>query len=230
MVPDNIDDRDLEAQDGVCSEVFMQDVIGQMSRGFIEATLYAALGVAVLSQTQNTQHYGVAEAALDGTIGGVLVGVATAFINKGLTSVFDRVHQSRPCTSTTFFMASPVQQAKTLAKWLAQSTIYASAAGLGSVITRSSASPIEAAVAGEVGLGVTVASVAGSVAILASAAGVINFVEKRYGPRPPLEVSISPPLDSTLSQGDPSAAHLLSKKDEEEPLAEKNHVMAIMPH
>lgn len=222
MVPDTY----VEEQDNECAGQFMQDVVGQMTRGFIEATLYASVGAAVLSQTEQMD-YSVAEAALDGTIGGVLLGISMAFLNKGLAALTDFVCQTQPCPSTSVFMSSPIQQVKIFSKWLAQSVIFASGAGLGNRITQNAVSPKEAVIAGEVGLGIVVASVVGSVAIFASASGALQCIERRFCTSVPGENIGS---DSDMSRSEQGSAHLLYNTDNEEPLAERNHVMTIMPH
>jgi hypothetical protein len=219
-------DTTIEEQDNECPEEFMQDMVGQMTRGFIEATLYVSIGSAVLSHTQHMD-YNVAEAALDGIIGGALLGVAMACISNGLDTLRDLVCQTRPCPPTSVFMASPIQQVKTFSKWLAQSVIFAGGAGLGNAITQSAASPREAIIAGEAGLGIAVTGVVSSIAIIASAAGAVRYIERRFC-APARGDNTS--LDDDLSRSEQGNTHLLHKKDQEEPLAEKNHVMTIMPH
>lgn len=222
-------DLDAEEQNDESAEEFLQDVLGQVARGFVEATLYASVGAAVLSQT-GRMNYSPAEAALDGTIGGVLMGVSLGFLNKGLESLMSRVYHTRPCATASVFMSSPIEQVKTFGKWLAQSVIFAGGAGLGNSITDSAVSPKEAIIAGEVGLGVVVASVVGSLAIIASAAGAVQFIERRCCAHVPEADSLSASLGNIVPRPALGATHLLYKKDDEEPLAEKNHVMTIMPH
>lgn len=215
---------------------FLAELAKQIPRGFVEATLYATVGAAVLSQTQSDNYgdYSVAEAALDGAIGGVLLAVPMAVVSKGVSMLKDRLYQSRPCTSAPDLLTSMSNygaQAKVAGKWLMQSAVYASSIGIGNIITHSSASSRAAVVVGEVGFGVVAAAAVGVIGMVASASAVMNYVDNRTNEAmSPLGSSAS--LDSELSrqEGLEQYPTLFYNQESSESLGEKNQAIMMKPY